>query len=56
MSGDEQVMEVLLNAAESRHCGMIFCRAGKDRTGLVAALVLAVAGASEEQIVEDYAR
>ncbi|GIL99137.1 hypothetical protein Vretimale_4363 [Volvox reticuliferus] len=51
-----QVMEVLLRAAESRHCAMFFCRAGKDRTGLVAALVLAVAGASEEDIVEDYAR
>ncbi|GFR41305.1 hypothetical protein Agub_g1981 [Astrephomene gubernaculifera] len=51
-----QVLEVLLSAAESRHCVMFFCRAGKDRTGLVAAAVLAVAGASEEQIVQDYAR
>ncbi|GIL43325.1 hypothetical protein Vafri_1106 [Volvox africanus] len=51
-----QVMEVLLRAAESRHCAMFFCRAGKDRTGLVAALVLTVAGASEEDIVEDYTR
>ncbi|KAG2442948.1 hypothetical protein HXX76_003024 [Chlamydomonas incerta] len=51
-----QVMEVLLAAAEARHCVLFFCRAGKDRTGLVAAAVLAVAGASEEQIVADYAR
>ncbi|GLC35756.1 hypothetical protein PLESTB_000490800 [Pleodorina starrii] len=51
-----RVLEVLLAAAESRHCAMFFCRAGKDRTGLVAAMVLSVAGASEEAIVEDYAR
>ncbi|PNW84950.1 hypothetical protein CHLRE_03g165300v5 [Chlamydomonas reinhardtii] len=51
-----QVMEVLLAAAERRHAVLFFCRAGKDRTGLVAAAVLAVAGASEQQIIEDYAR
>ncbi|KXZ56352.1 hypothetical protein GPECTOR_1g311 [Gonium pectorale] len=51
-----QVMEVLLAAAESRHAAIFFCRAGKDRTGLVAAAVLSVAGASEEEVVADYAR
>ncbi|KXZ56355.1 hypothetical protein GPECTOR_1g314 [Gonium pectorale] len=51
-----QVMEVLLAAAESRHAAMFLCRAGKDRTGLVAAAVLSMAGASEEEVVADYAR
>lgn len=32
------------------------CRLGKDRTGLVAALVLLCLGASEEQVVEDYVK
>lgn len=31
------------------------CAAGKDRTGLLAALVLGELGASDEQIVQDYA-
>ena len=30
--------------------------AGKDRTGLLAALVLTACGASKEEIVADYAR
>lgn len=30
--------------------------AGKDRTGLLAMLLLTVAGASDEQIIEDYFR
>lgn len=49
-------MEVVLAAAEAGHGVLFFCRAGKDRTGLVAALVLSTAGASDQQIVEDYAR
>jgi len=32
------------------------CRLGKDRTGLVAALVLLSLGASEDQVVEDYVK
>lgn len=33
---------------------LFFCKAGKDRTGLVAALVLSVLGASDEEILSDY--
>ncbi|WP_405164920.1 tyrosine-protein phosphatase [Nocardia sp. NBC_01499] len=32
------------------------CAAGKDRTGLLAALVLTLLGVPEEQIIEDFAR
>ena len=35
---------------------LVHCAAGKDRTGLVIALVLEVAGASRSAIVEDYSR
>jgi protein tyrosine/serine phosphatase len=35
---------------------MFFCKVGKDRTGLVAALILAACGASDAEIVSDYAR
>jgi hypothetical protein len=35
---------------------LFFCKAGKDRTGLLAALVLACAGASDDQIVADYVK
>lgn len=36
--------------------GVLFhCSAGKDRTGLVAALILSVAGVPEAEILEDYA-
>ncbi|WP_456788174.1 tyrosine-protein phosphatase [Cellulomonas sp. P5_C5] len=34
---------------------VIHCAAGRDRTGLVSALLLSVAGVSQEAIVEDYA-
>jgi protein-tyrosine phosphatase len=35
---------------------LIFCSAGKDRTGIVVAVVLAALGVSAEEIVDDYAR
>lgn len=35
---------------------MVACKLGKDRTGLVSALCLAVAGASRGEVVADYAR
>lgn len=34
---------------------LIHCHAGKDRTGLVCALLLSLAGATHEQIIDDYA-
>jgi protein-tyrosine phosphatase len=34
---------------------LVFCSAGKDRTGIVTALVLATLGVSDEEIVADYA-
>lgn len=42
--------------AESAPVTLLHCYAGKDRTGIVAALVLGVAGVLPEAIIEDYAQ
>jgi protein tyrosine/serine phosphatase len=47
-------LRALLSSAERGAPALFFCRAGKDRTGLVAALVLSVCGASDEAILDDY--
>jgi protein-tyrosine phosphatase len=52
-SGIARVMTAIANAPQG---GVLFhCHAGKDRTGLVAALLLALAGVPYPTIVEDYA-
>lgn len=51
---DEQmdiILGTILNATSNV---MYFCTAGKDRTGVVSALLLKRLGASEDVIVEDY--
>lgn len=51
---DEQmeiILDTIMNAASNV---MYFCTAGKDRTGVVSALLLKRLGASENVIVEDY--
>lgn len=40
--------------ADSDGCTVFHCYAGKDRTGIVAALILSVVGVSEDIIAEDY--
>jgi rhodanese-related sulfurtransferase len=51
-----ELREVLeLIAADGNRPLVFHCAAGKDRTGLVAALVLALVGVGEEDIVADYA-
>lgn len=47
---------VVFNAvAEARGPVLFHCFAGKDRTGLVAAMLLELAGVSRQHIAEDYA-
>lgn len=41
-------------ADENRHPVAFFCTAGKDRTGVIAAIILSVCGVSIDDIVEDY--
>ena len=51
-----RIAEVLTAIADAPAGAVVFhCTAGKDRTGIIAALLLLVAGVSEEIIVEDYA-
>ncbi|GFH61476.1 hypothetical protein CTEN210_17952 [Chaetoceros tenuissimus] len=38
----------------NRHPIAFYCTAGKDRTGMIAAIILAALGVQEEDIVEDY--
>jgi len=48
----EQIFRVIISAGSA----IVFhCSAGKDRTGVVAALLLLLAGVSADEIVEDYA-
>jgi protein tyrosine/serine phosphatase len=39
---------------KSRHPVAFYCTAGKDRTGMIAAIILALLGTEDEYIVEDY--
>jgi protein-tyrosine phosphatase len=48
-----QVLEIL--ASEDNAPVVFHCAGGKDRTGLIAALVLCLVGVSEEDIVADFA-
>jgi protein-tyrosine phosphatase len=49
------VARTVLDAARTPRPGVLFhCTAGKDRTGLAAAILLSVAGVPREAIVDDY--
>merc|ERR1712127_213101 len=43
-----------LCADKDRHPVAIYCTAGKDRTGILASIILAVVGVPDEDIVDDY--
>lgn len=54
--GTEELRRILELAADQANTPLVFhCAAGKDRTGLVAAVLLALLGVGEEDIVADYA-
>jgi protein-tyrosine phosphatase len=46
--------EVLTAASAAKKCALFHCSAGKDRTGLIAALLLGIAGVSAEDILANY--
>lgn len=51
-----RIAQVLTAIAEAGEGAVVFhCTAGKDRTGIIAALLLLSAGVAEQVIVEDYA-
>jgi protein tyrosine/serine phosphatase len=51
----DNVVAALRAVAESAGAAVVHCAAGKDRTGVVVALALSVAGVPRERIVADYA-
>jgi len=52
----EKIVRVFKIIAAHVDCGIVFhCTAGKDRTGVVAALLLLCAGVVKEDVVSDYA-
>lgn len=53
--GDRFAAVVELLADAGGHPVVFFCAGGKDRTGLVAALVLGALGVADEEIAADYA-
>jgi protein-tyrosine phosphatase len=50
-----EALEVIASAAADGASTAFHCAGGKDRTGVIAALVLGLVGVSEEDIVADYA-
>lgn len=48
-------VEILRKITESPDAVLFHCTAGKDRTGLIAALLLALSGVAAEDIIMDYA-
>lgn len=54
--GTVEIRAVLEIAADAASAPLAFhCKSGKDRTGIIAALLLALLGVSEDDIVADYA-
>ena len=51
----DQIVAALRSIAHSEGAALVHCAAGKDRTGVVVALALTVAGVCPEDVVEDYA-
>ncbi len=51
----EEVVGALRSIATAPGAAIVHCAAGKDRTGVVIALTLAVAGVDQDAIVADYA-
>ncbi len=47
----EKIIDIIMNAESNV---MYFCTAGKDRTGVVSAVILKRLGFSDEVIIEDY--
>lgn len=51
-----QVYKTLATLADTEGLpGLVHCTAGKDRTGIITALILALAGVPYETIIDDYA-
>lgn len=57
VDGDpEEVAKALRDLIAAEDCALFHCTAGKDRTGIIAMLILALAGVPRDIIVADYAQ
>lgn len=56
LASDSMVMAIDQIASHAGQTTLFHCAAGKDRTGLVAAMLLSLAGVDTEAIVADYLR
>ena len=52
----EPIRQVVGEIAGAEGPVLFFCAAGKDRTGLIAALLLSLVGVGDDEIVADYVR
>jgi protein tyrosine/serine phosphatase len=51
---DEKMQRIIDKAVHSNSNVLFFCSAGKDRTGVVSALLLYTLGYDDEYIINDY--
>lgn len=51
---DEQMRQIIGTIQQAETNVLYFCNAGKDRTGVVSAILLKMAGMDDEYIVSDY--
>lgn len=54
-SGEQIAQAVAIVAQPQSHPAIVHCAAGKDRTGVLVAVLLALLGVSDETIADDYA-
>ena len=52
--GDQIVKVLKLLSYTNNHPALFYCKAGKDRTGIIAMFILYLRGISEEDIISDY--
>lgn len=55
IDNDQESFRTLFEVFDGEGCTLFHCRAGKDRTGVIAMLLLGLAGVGEGHIVADYA-
>lgn len=49
-----EIIKTIINLKENEYSVLFHCTEGKDRTGLIAALILLILGADKKSIIEDY--
>lgn len=55
LDDDADSLRAVMEALDGPGCSLFHCRAGKDRTGVIAMLLLGLAGVDDGHVVADYA-